>query len=289
MATNARKPSAGTAGDRARQAGDTAQRAGSKVQQSPAYQHLVTLGLVCYGIIHLLLGWLCIQLALGGGGETSTDGALKDLVTKPLGGVLMVVFAIGLFALVVWQAIEAIFGYGQLKTSTKARRKISSAARAIVYAGLGATAIALATGGDSGNSNQSAQSSSGQLMSAPFGQVLVALLGAIIVAVGVSQIVKGVRRKFVEQDLEAGAPEWGKKLGVVGWCIKGFSIALVGGLFLWAAVTFDPNKAGGVDAALKTLRDQPFGMILLILMGLGFAAFAVYCFVWSRNVNHENV
>jgi hypothetical protein len=38
-----------------------------------------------------------------------------------------------------------------------------------------------------------------------------------------------------------------------------------------------------MDAALGTLRDQPFGTALLLAMAVGFAAFGVYCFVWARN------
>lgn len=281
MAINAR--------NRAGDIGDQAHEAGFHVQQSSAYRHLVSLGLICYGVIHLLLGWLCAQIALGGGGEASTDGALRDLVSKPFGNVLMIVFAVGLFALVVWQVIEALFGYRNRKTTEKVRKRISSAGKAVVYAALAVTAIALARGGNSTSSNESAQSASATLMAAPLGQFLVGLLGVIVIAVGISQVVKGIRCKFVKDDLQPGVSEWAKKLGTVGWCVKGVSIALVGLLFLWAAIAFDPNKAGGVDGALKALRDQPFGMILLILMGLGFACFGVYCFVWSRNVNHENL
>lgn len=289
MATNARRPTSGQVGDTTKQAGDKAQQAGSGVQNSPAFRMLVTLGLICYGVIHVLLGWLAIQLALGGGGEASTGGAMKDLVSKPLGEVLMVVIAVGLFALALWQLIEALFGYQNLKTTKKVRRKISSGAKVIMYSALAVSAIALATGGDSGNSNESAQSTTARLMSAPFGQLLVGLVGLGIIAVGISQIVKGIRRKFVERDLDGAAPEWGKKLGTVGWIAKGLSIALVGALFLWAAISHDPQKAGGVDGALKTLLEQPFGVVLLIAMGLGFAAFGIYCFVWSRHVNHEEI
>lgn len=289
MATNARRPSARDVSDKAKQAGDSAQDAGQSVHQSGAFRTLVMVGLICYGVIHVLLGWLAIQLAIGGGGETSTGGALKDLASKPLGEVLMVVIAVGLFALALWQLLEALFGYQQLKTTTKIRRKISSAAKVIMYAGLGVSAAALAMGGDSGNSNETAQSTTARLMSVPFGQILVGLVGLGIIAVGVYQVIKGIRRKFVERDLEPSAPEWGKKLGTVGWIAKGLSIALVGALFTWAAISHDPEKAGGVDSALKTLLEQPFGVILLIAMGLGFAAFGIYCFVWSRHVNHEEI
>ncbi|MDO5681759.1 MAG: DUF1206 domain-containing protein [Propionibacteriaceae bacterium] len=254
----------------------------------PAYRTLVTVGLVCFGIIHLLLGWLCIQVALGGQGDTSTKGALQDLVAKPLGNVLMIIFAIGLFTLALWQLLEAIFGYRDRETKKMVRKKISSAARMIMYSGLGVSALLLALGSETSDSEESAKSTTATLMELPFGQILVGLVGVVVIAVGIAHIVKGVRRKFARDDLAPGAPEWGKKLGVVGWSVKGISIGLVGALFLWAAISFDPEKAGATDGALKTLQDQPFGQILLIAMGLGFACYGVYCFVWSRNVNFEH-
>ncbi|MGD7706213.1 DUF1206 domain-containing protein [Microlunatus sp. Y2014] len=269
----------------------SAEQAGQQVQRSKAYGLLVTLGLVCYGVIHLLLGWLSVQVAFGGGGgETSTGGALKDLVAKPFGNVLMIIFAIGLLALTVWQLLEAALGHRDKKTTKKVRKRISSAGRAITYAALGVTALRLAIAGRSGGGSQDgAQSASATLMAAPMGQLLVGVVGLVIIGIGVSQVVKGIRRKFATEDLQPSAPEWAKKLGTIGWIVKGVAIGLVGGLFCWAAVTADSSRAGGMDAALKALKDQPFGMVLLVVMGLGFACFGIYCLVWSRHVNHENL
>ena len=44
----------------------------------------------------------------------------------------------------------------------------------------------------------------------------------------------------------------------------------------------DPAKASGLDAAVKTLGQAPFGQFLLILAALGIAAFGAYSFVRSR-------
>ena len=43
-----------------------------------------------------------------------------------------------------------------------------------------------------------------------------------------------------------------------------------------AAVTYQPAKAGGIDKALLTLRNQPFGDFLLILAALGLITFGIY-------------
>jgi hypothetical protein len=61
------------------------------------------------------------------------------------------------------------------------------------------------------------------------------------------------------------------------------TLAIVGGLFGWAAMTADPEKAGGMDQALQTLREQSYGTWLLAAIGLGFVAYGVFCFFWARH------
>ena len=71
-------------------------------------------------------------------------------------------------------------------------------------------------------------------------------------------------------------------VGRFGYVAKGIAIGAVGVLFGWAALSYDPGKAGGLDDALKTVRDQPFGPYLLSLVALGLAAFGLFCFAWAR-------
>jgi hypothetical protein len=73
-----------------------------------------------------------------------------------------------------------------------------------------------------------------------------------------------------------------RRLGVAGYSAKGVAYGIAGLLFVVAAVTYDPEKARGLDAALTELRDQPYGQILLTLIALGIAAFGVFCFVQSK-------
>ncbi|WP_176451683.1 DUF1206 domain-containing protein [Enemella dayhoffiae] len=271
-----------------RLSGEQAHQAGSKVQQSSVYQALVTVGLICFGLVHILMGWICVQLAIGGGGgDASSKGALADLVSKPFGNVLVLVVGVGMLAMVVWQVLEAILGYTWLDGKDRLIKRAGSAGRAIAYAGLGVTALTLAAGGQSKDSNAGAKSATATLMGAPGGQLLVGLLAIVVLAIGISQVVKGIRRKFVEDDLDGSVPKWATRLGSVGWCAKGVAMALVGLLIGWSAITFDPGQAAGIDGALKKLGDQPFGVFLLILMAAGFVAFGVYCFVWSRNARHS--
>jgi type IV secretory pathway VirB2 component (pilin) len=73
-----------------------------------------------------------------------------------------------------------------------------------------------------------------------------------------------------------------KRLGTVGTVARGLVFALAGVLVIDAAVTASPSKAGGLDTALHTLRNQPFGEFLLIIAALGLIAFGIYGLAEAR-------
>jgi hypothetical protein len=65
-------------------------------------------------------------------------------------------------------------------------------------------------------------------------------------------------------------------LARTGYVARGVAFGVVGGLVVWAAVTHDPNRSGGLDQALATLRDAPAGPSLLVLVGVGLGCFGVF-------------
>jgi len=71
-------------------------------------------------------------------------------------------------------------------------------------------------------------------------------------------------------------------LGQVGYIAKGAALGVVGGLLSFAALTFDRQKAQGLDGALQTILAQPFGRFLLTAVALGFVAFGLFAIVQSR-------
>jgi len=71
-------------------------------------------------------------------------------------------------------------------------------------------------------------------------------------------------------------------LGVVGYVAKGIALFAVGVLFVVAAFTFDPEKASGLDGALKSLADLPFGIVILVAVGIGLIAYGLFLVARSR-------
>ena len=262
-------------------------RAGS----SDGLENLARVGLLSYGVVHLLIAWLALQLAWGvGGGSADQSGALATLAESPVGKPLLWVVAIGMIALAVWQLAEVLRWRHGLSASGEARKKAvtktgKSAAKAVVYVALAVLAIRFATGSGGSGPAQQQQRTAG-VFGWPAGRWLVGLAGLVLIGVGVYHVYKGVSRKFLKQiDLgsaPAGTRRLVEKMGLVGFPGKGVALGLVGGLLVHAAITFDPAKASGLDGALRTVLDAPFGRIMLTLVALGIAAFGVFCLIRAR-------
>ncbi len=58
----------------------------------------------------------------------------------------------------------------------------------------------------------------------------------------------------------------------------------MGGLFIVAVLTRNPDEAAGLDGALKTLIGLPFGVFLLVLVGVGLILYGIFCFAKARTV-----
>ena len=270
----------------------TAQGTARKAGNSDALENLARIGLIAYGLVHLLVAWLALQLAWFGGGGESADqsGAMATVAESPVGKPLLWVLGIGLIALAVWQAAEVFrwrSGWSASgKERTKALRKSGNAlVKAVIYVALAVLAIRFALG-DPKSSSQSQQETTAGVFDWPGGQFLVGVAGLILIGSGAWHIRKGLNKHFLKQiDTTGASPSAVRlvtRLGQVGFPGKGLALAGVGVLLIWAAVTFDPSKAQGLDGALHAILELPFGRILLTLVALGIAAFGAFCFVRAR-------
>jgi hypothetical protein len=258
---------------------------------SDALENLARVGLIAYGIVHLLVAWLALQLAWGGGGGSADQsGAMATLVEQPFGKPLLWVLAIGLIALALWQLAEVLRHRAGLRSGGDAKKKavtkiVKSVAKTVVYLFLAGTAIKFATGSGQSSSSQQQQTVAG-VFGWPAGRFLVGIAALVVIGVGIYHVRKGVTKHFFKEidtaRASAGQRRVIERLGQVGYPAKGLALALVGGLIGWAAISFDPEKASGLDGALRTLLDAPFGKLLLTLVALGIAAFGVFCFFRAR-------
>jgi hypothetical protein len=260
-----------------------------RAKNSRLVQVLGRIGMACYGVVHILVAYLALRVALGDSGEQADQkGALQEVASTSFGGVVLWILTVGLIAYGAWQLMMAAIGFHWVhKKGKRTRKRIGAVVRAIIGVSLGIYAGRMATGSGGGQSgNQKQQEFTAKLLSLPAGQVLVAIVAAVVIGVAVGLVVKGVRKSFLKdldlQDLPMGTQTWVRRLGVTGYIAKGVVLGIVGVLLGIAAFQSQPGEAGGLDRALKTLAAQPFGTVALVLVAVGLAAFGVYCFAAAR-------
>lgn len=260
----------------------TSKSAARAAQDSTAFRILARVGYVVLGILHILIGVIAVSIATGGGGNADQGGALAQIQKTPAGVFLLWIIVIGLLALAIWQIAEAF-----LERDPDDKKKWAHRAKfvgtAVAYLAISATALVYAMGGQS-DSQGSSQTFSAKLLSTPGGVFLLVIVGLGVAAVGVAFIVRGFTKAFEKHlDLPSGNAKKGiVTFGVVGYVAKGIAVGVAGVLFVVAAVTHDPEAAGGLDAALHTLAGLPFGPIILWVVGAGLVLYGLFCFARAR-------
>jgi hypothetical protein len=239
---------------------------------------LARVGLTARGIIYILIGWVAILVALGQSSrEADQQGALQLLAGKPYGSVSLWLLGIGFAAYALWRLSEA--AYGVTGEGNGAGPRLKSLGRAVIYAGFAFLTFQVISGTQGSQSRQQ-QDFTAKAMQHPGGRWLVGIVGLIVVIIGLVLVSEGVRRKFMKYLRTAQMSPRTRRvvrlLGVIGTVARGVVLALVGILVIDAAVSHTPAKSGGIDKALLTLRNQPFGPVLLLLAALGLVVFGIY-------------
>ncbi|PRC41403.1 hypothetical protein C6A85_000000115790 [Mycobacterium sp. ITM-2017-0098] len=259
----------------------------NRATDSDAFEYTARAGFAASGVLHLLLGYIVGQLAFtgGGGGNADQSGALATLGSQTGGAIMLWIAAVGLVALGLWRVAEAVVGSkpgerSGSKDDNPAWKRAKSLGLAIVNFAIAISAARFAMGTGQSSSQQNSGMSA-QLMQSGWGKALLIAVGLGVMAVGGYHIYKGASQKFLKELRVSGGTAI-TAIGVTGYVAKGLVLAGAGLLVILATVQADPAKASGLDAAVTTLGQAPFGKFLLIAAALGIAAFGVYSFIRSR-------
>jgi hypothetical protein len=253
-------------------------RTAKRASDSPAAHILARAGLTARGAIYLLIGWVAVLVALGHSSrEADQQGALQLLAGKPYGLVSLWLLGIGFAAYALWRLGEAAFGV--TGEPPGAGPRLISLARAVIYAGFAYLTFTVISGSQHSQTRQQ-QDITATVMRHTEGRWLVGLVGVVVVVIGLVLVSQGARRKFMKYLRTAQMSHRTRRvvelLGATGTIARGLVFALAGALVLDAAITHKASESGGIDKALLTLRDQPFGEYLMVLAALGLAVFGVY-------------
>ncbi|MDO5678443.1 MAG: DUF1206 domain-containing protein [Propionibacteriaceae bacterium] len=257
--------------------------AAQQVEQHPVLAKLAGVGHAVNGIVHIIIGLIAISVARGAGGSADQSGAMRAIDSTPLGSIGLWAAALALFALALYSAAVAI---GDIRHSKKEAAR--HAGRAVAYIAVGVVAVTYATGGTS-DGEETAKSVSAQLMATTWGSLLLGAVGVGVLVAGITMVVKGIRKKFMDQvDVTGKTRRTFAALGMAGYIARGVAFGIIGILFVVAVLTNNPDEAGGMDGALKKLTELPFGGILLILVGAGLIMYGIFCFARARATARDN-
>jgi Domain of Unknown Function (DUF1206) len=231
---------------------NSAQRIARKAGNHPIVEAGARLGYAASGVLHLVLAWLALQLAFG--------------------SVILWLLLAGFVLLGLWQLTEVV--------ALPAKKKLKPLAKAIVYVVLAVSTVSVLYGA-SANSNQQTEGFTATAMSSVAGVWIVGAVGLAVVGIGLYHVVKAAKQGFLK-DLKEHPPQWIVRIAQVGYVAKGVALAAVGLLFLVAATTHDPSKAGGLDAGLRSLLNVPEGVFVLAAVAIGLACYGVYSFARAK-------
>jgi hypothetical protein len=251
----------------------------------PWVGRIVRLGYVAKGLIYLLIGTLAFRLAAGleGGRLVDPTGALRIVFRQPFGFVLLLIVGVGILTYSAWQLVEALWDTRRKGGGWGWWGRSLTIIKGVAYGSVGVQAIRMVLGIRASQGNELAA----DVIRFPLiGGVFLALVGIGVAVYGLFEIKDAVKAKFGEdldhRRLEREAGRWATVMGRIGNGARGIILTVMGSAFVTAGLDRDPQKAAGIPDALRTLFGQPFGIVLVALVGGGLALFGVFQLLHAR-------
>lgn len=251
------------------------------------FTSLARLGFAARGLVYILIGWFALDAAINGGRPIDNQGALGTMAEAPMGRALLALCAMGFAGYAFWRLTEAWTDPERRGRDMKgAFERIGYALSGFTHVGLAILAGRLAlretprsqgTPGDA-----SAQGWSAWLLDQPGGVLLLVLVGLGFGAVAAAQVIKAYKARFDELGGDVPAPDSVRLIGRCGYGARALIFLIVGWFLISAALAHDADQAGGLGEALRQLRAQPYGAILLGIVALGLGLFGLFSLVEAR-------
>ncbi|RAY12356.1 hypothetical protein DPM19_24710 [Actinomadura craniellae] len=267
-------------------AGNDVGRASRRAAGHPMFHRLCRAGLAARGVNYILIGALAVQIGLGDEGKTAEKkGALQVVADTPGGTVALWLLVVGFAGLALWRYAEALYGQ-PVPGGDKPVKRLESLVHGVVYTAVFAGALAYVLGRKTQTTDEQSKTFSAEAMSHTGGRWAVLALGLVLLAYGVAKVVTGVRHKFLETlrtgEMDPRTRQIVKSLGVVGHIARGAVFAAAGVFIAHAAITFDPDKAKGLDGTLREFAQTPAGPWLLVAVAVGLVVFGLYSLCEAR-------
>jgi hypothetical protein len=252
------------------------------------------LGYASKAVIYGIVGVLAILTAVNQGGAiTDTSGALRVVLGRPFGRMLLLVLAIGLCGYAIWRLLDALMDPDRDGTRPSGWvTRVANVIRGCIYGGLGLEAIRLLRG-LRGSNGDPVEFWAARIFDWPLGEVVVGAIGAIAAAYGVYEIVRAVRgpgdTKLDWSSISAKVRPLLQRISRFGVAVRAGLIVTLGIFLVRAALTHNPDQAAGPRESLLRLGGLFEGRWFLAVVAAGLVAYAIDQIVHARCRRIRNV
>jgi len=268
--------------------GRKANRRAKQATASPLVELGARWGYLVRGLLYGAMGLVALLLAIGRVSHgTDQKGALHYFISNPFGTLVLGSFAVGLAFYALWGFVRAVYDpLHRGKDAPALVARLGFAWSGIAYGSLLLAIVQVLLGARGTLANDSIAGFVGEALARPAGQLLTGIAGLIAIGAGLAQFVDAWRAGWAK-DLKKGSmkkEEWltAILLGRIGLVSRGVIFTMTGWFILDAAFHHDPSRAHGFGAAFDKLLQEPFGHVLVGLVGLGFVALAAHSFAYAR-------
>jgi hypothetical protein len=264
-----------------------ARSSGRRAADSPVMAMLARAGLAARGTMYILIGIIAVEIAIGASHQQADrDGAVRIVAATPFGSVLLWLLVAGFAGMTLWRLSEAAFGEAG-SDGRKASKRLANLARGVFYGFVTFGILKFALGiGSPSSSDKDSRDLTATALHYPGGQAVVAIVGLTVIGGGCYIAYRAFKAKFLKHLQLAGTTATTRKavkrLGQIGGGARGIVFCTVGIFLVIAAFDEQPDKAKGIDSALRELAHTPLGPWLLILVAVGLVVFGLYSFCEAR-------
>ncbi|RYG58008.1 MAG: DUF1206 domain-containing protein [Alphaproteobacteria bacterium] len=258
-------------------------------QMSNKFQALARTGYAARGVVYILLGSLALTSAFVGGEATDSSSAMSSLLQLPFGRILLALIAAGLGGHILWRLAQGFLDADNVGTDAKAIvRRLGSLVSGAANLFLALTAGRMSIGQSGGAEGGGEEKASAWLLQQPFGGLLLGIVAVLVIVAGAVQILKALTRKYRDRMKFDSSHGWLDSVCSFGLIARGTLIVIMGGFTGHGAITFSPERAGGMSDTLDYVRSLPLGPWLYGLAAIGLVAFGGYSIIQAR-YRHINV
>ena len=253
---------------------------------SPWVGWLARLGYVAKGVVYAAIGFLALREVLGVGGRTTDPtGVMHVMAAQPLGGIMLVLLAVGLACYALWKVVQGVTDPDDKGSDTHGIvRRVGYVGSGVIYGILAYTAAQSIFGAE--DTSEDAVAASAMAFQPPLGPILVFLVGTIVIGVGLYQLYAAYKAKFRDDlrlaQMSEAEERWVVLAGRFGTAARAVAIGVAGSFLLLAVYESDPSETRGLGAALEIVQHQPLGSYVLGAIAVGLLIYGAFMLAIAR-------